>query len=130
MNEAYRVRKRFGWRGWEYAPRSNGCECGCQECNHEPGGGCLACDTRCAASIHPDRYGGDIWIVEAGNPRKESMLERHYATGAASLPAIDDLMASEEYRRLLSPPTKPVPVAKRGPGRQSKPIGGIVRVEA
>ena len=59
------------------------------------GSGCIACPPeacRCPCHIEPERYGGEIWIVEAGHPRKDIMLANRYATGDPSLSSIDMLM--------------------------------------
>lgn len=124
--EAYRVRRRFGWGGWEYGPKEKGCSCGCEECTGAAGIGCESCSPECICNIPPERYGGDIWIVEAGRPNKESLLERHFATGDASIPAVDELLKNEQYSRLLSPPTKP---RRPKPKRELALATGIERVE-
>ncbi len=115
--EAYRVRKPFDWRGWGFAPKDY-CKCGatsgtedCEGCTGEVGSGCIACPPeacRCPCHIEPERYGGDIWIVEPGHPRKEMMLASRYAIYDASIPPIDELMKLEEYSRLIEPPSRAI----------------------
>lgn len=120
MYEAYRVRRRFQWRGWEYAPGGQ-CECSKQVdnegkgsceafgCTGEVGTGCEACymdRCRCACNIPPERYGGEIWIVESGNPRKEMILRQRFAVGDVSIPPVDELLKDEKYSRLLEHPLK------------------------
>ncbi len=130
MYEVYRVRKRFQWRGWEYAPKG-ACSCGCEGCTGQVGSGCMACPSdacRCDCNIPPERYGGDIWIIEAGHPRKDIMLRHRFGIGDGSLNA-EELLKQDEYKRLLSPPGAELkaqlerreaePVA-RGPGRPRK----------
>lgn len=113
--EAYRVRKPFDWRGWGFAPKDS-CKCGeasgssdCEGCTNIVGSGCISCPPeacRCACHIEPERYGGDIWIVEDGHPRKEMMLINRYAIGDPSLPSIDILMEDPEILKLIEPPNR------------------------
>ncbi len=125
MYESYRVRRRFQWRGWELAPK-NSCDCGCGHeiadedghlilgpiptCTGETAVGCQCRETicRCTCGIPRATYGGDIWIVEAGHPRKDMMLGQRFALGDASLPTVDEFLEKEEYQRLLSPPMESV----------------------
>ncbi len=128
MFRAFRVRKRFQWRGWEYAPPGT-CDCGrtetvgdkpgmegqanvCVDCTGEVGTGCHCRDTvcRCACGIPAERYAGDIWLVEEKHPRLEMMLLHRFAIGDASIPSVDDLLKEERYNRLLVPPTDKPPV--------------------
>ena len=81
--EAYRVLKPFQWRGWEFAPKSK------------------------SAGRPKANYAGDIWLVEAGHPRKVTMLENRFAVGDASIPAIDELMKQSQFKRLISMPATP-----------------------
>ena len=117
MYEAYRVLKPFDWRGWGYAPKDY-CECGaasessdCEGCTGKVGSGCEACPPdacRCPCNIQPERYGGDIWVVEEGNPRKDIMLANRYAIGDASLPPIDELMNDPDIAKLTEFPSKKI----------------------
>lgn len=105
------------------------CDCGCSDgvngvvdgkpamlpgpvpdCSHEAGATCKCRDTacQCACGIPRKTYAGDIWIVEAGHPRKEMMLAQRFATGDASLPSVDELMQEERYKRLIVPPEQVV----------------------
>ena len=114
MIEAYRVRKRFQWRGWEFAP-SGECGCGCPGCSGQVGSGCQACPQgvcRCACNIPPETYGGDIWLVEAGHPRKEILLLQRFAISDVSIPLVDELMSKAEFARLLAPPGSEVKVQR------------------
>jgi hypothetical protein len=42
--------------------------------------------------------------VQAGHPRKAAILTRNKATGDASIASPEDLLQSDEYKRLLAPP--------------------------
>lgn len=122
MFAAYRVHKRFQWRGWEYAPQGQ-CECSshanpdgnaCIEngCPGEVGTGCRACPPeacRCACNIPSRTYAGDIWVVEEGHPRKDYMLASRFATYDDSLPPIDELMKDENISRLVRLPRESAP---------------------
>ena len=126
MYEAYRVFKRFQWRGWEYAPEGR-CQCSTQAnpdgnacvengCKKKAGSGCTACPPeacRCACNIPVATYAGDIWPVEAGHPRKEHMLANRFATYDDSLPPIDELMKDEKISRLVKLPEASVPKRKQ-----------------
>ena len=143
--EAYRVRKQFDWRGWGFAPLDS-CKCGetsgsedCEGCTGEVGSGCIACPPeacRCACHIIPERFGGEVWIVEDGHPRKELMLAQRYAIYDATLPDIDTLMRDPHIRKLIEPPD-PAAIAaveKKNKARASrikreKTPAGIQRVE-
>ena len=112
MNEAYRVRRPFRWRGWHYGP--------IHTTNSVNDLGQLE---KCDCPF----YAGDIWIVEAGHPRKEMMLATRAVIGDASLLSVDDLLAKPEYKRLLTEPGQAVAMQKRelvgagrGPGRPKK----------
>ena len=117
--EAYRVVRAFQWDGWKLAP-SGKCRC---TCSTDPtlgcpgfvgeGCGCATTTCHCDCGIDPKQYGGDIWLVAPGNPRKESMITHRFAVGDASLPAVSDLLAKEEYRRLLKPWSKDLEYAPR-----------------
>ncbi|MDD4984182.1 MAG: hypothetical protein PHQ43_00135 [Dehalococcoidales bacterium] len=98
MFEAYRVRKPFQWRGWSYAPKGQ-----------EPAGS-------------PETFAGDIWIVEAGNPRKEAMLMQKFASGDASIPSIDELLKDEKYLRLTEEPGR-VKLNRRPERRKAVAVG-------
>jgi len=112
MYEAYRVMKRFGWKGWELAPAK--CTCDCRSkggaCTGTVGSDCPCSGTvcRCACGIDPAHYGGDIWIVESGHPRKDIMLMNRFCIGDASIPPVEELLAQDQYKRLLSPPSAEV----------------------
>ena len=110
--ESYRVRRKFNWDGWMYAPEGQ-CRCGCppeSECTGETGSGCAQCTNtdRCSCSIPPNRYAGDIWLVMEGHPRKETMLATRFAVSDPSLAPADELIKEEKYNRLLSLWTPPV----------------------
>ena len=127
MFEVYRVRSQFDWMGWSYAP-SGACPCAkthldsdgypTGECEGVVGTGCRCSDsTHCTCGIKAEKYAGDIWIVEAGHPNKEMMLDR-LAPGRlkavydASLPTADELLATAGYKVLLAqwmPGQPPIP---------------------
>jgi len=118
--EAYRVRKNFQWDGWIFAPKgpSGECKCPCVQedigCVGLVGQDCMCKDTacHCDCGIPSESYGGDVWFVDPGNPRKETMLEHRFATYDAGLPSVDTLLKDEEYKRLLDPDShKPVKAA-------------------
>lgn len=106
--ETYRVRKEFGWDGWLFAPSGN-CRCPCSNnphivCTGEVGSGCVTCERsscHCSCRIQPDRYGGDVWLVMEGHPRKETMLANRFAVADPSLPPATELVKQDEYERLL-----------------------------
>ncbi len=134
MYEAYRVRKVFGWSGWMYAPNKGGaCECDCAtpkaqgrdeqgkeipdqsrnpQCLARVASTCSCKDSicRCSCGIEQGRYAGDIWIVEAGHPRKDMMLFTRKASSDASIQPIDDLLETQAVQRHLVPwrPREPV----------------------
>lgn len=139
MYEAYRARRRFQWRGWEYATPGQ-CECSkeanmvevmgadgkphqqsgnvCLElgCTGIVGSGCTACfhdRCRCSCNIPPWRYAGDIWIVEAGHPRKDMILSQRMAVPDVTLPPGDELAQEAQFKRLLNHPTSPEASVKR-----------------
>jgi hypothetical protein len=114
--EAYRANRRFAWDGWLFAPKA-GVNNATFETLVEPRSkaakatypadaahfmkmqGCWderACD--------PDLYAGDIWIIEENHPRKAAILGRNKAVYDSGLPRVDDLLKTDEYKRLLSPP--------------------------
>jgi len=110
MFEAYRVSKRFSWDGWILAPAAGTHSSTFEEDEHKG-----LTPVEVAASfkqqgcwdergVNPELYGGDIWIVEAGHPNKESILSRRRARGDASLPDVNDLLNDDQYKRLLAPP--------------------------
>ena len=121
MYTTYRVRKRFQWGGWEYAPRG-GCDCGCEGCTGQVGTGCQCRETicRCACGIPAETYAGDIWIVQAGHPRLEVMMANRFASGDASIPPVDELLKEERFKRLLSEPHRERELVHAGPGRPKK----------
>jgi hypothetical protein len=49
-------------------------------------------------------YGGDVWFVDEGNPRKDMMLNHRYATYDSSLAPAASMLEQDEYSKLLSPP--------------------------
>ena len=115
--EIYRVRKRFGWDGWEFAPA--GCDADCKgdchrnedlDCTKQPGSGCVCSESicRCACGVAERIFGGDIWVVSAGdqNSNKMSVLERRFATGDASLPSAADYLKDDHNARVLLEPAR------------------------
>jgi len=107
--EAYRVLKSFQWDGWVFAP-SGRCRCQCADipddpCTQQSGTGCICHDTtcHCFCGIDPKQYGGDIWFVMDGHPRKEQMLASRFASPDPSLPPTDVMLEEAQYRRLLTP---------------------------
>ena len=104
MFEAYRVRRSFQWRGWQYAP-PGACNCAC-DCAHQIGSGCKCrqnhCD--CDCGIPREFYAGDIVLVEDGHPRKEMMLAQRFFVGDASIPPVEELLKKSEFSRLIVPP--------------------------
>lgn len=142
--EAYRVLKRFQWRGWEFAP-SGGCECSAQMhaaarvvdgkavegnacvengCTGEVGTGCTACPPeacRCACNIPAETYGGEIWLVEDGHPRKEHMLANRFAVYDDSIPPTDELLKDTQFSRLIQQPVRPAKKRKQVKHQPSQP---------
>lgn len=117
--EAYRVVRSFQWDGWKFAPGGK-CRCTCSAdphlgCPGLVGEGCACATTacHCDCGIDPKQYGGEVWLVAPGNPRKLTMLDHRFAIGDASLPAVGELLAKPEYKRLLQPWTKTTEYAPR-----------------
>ena len=109
--EAYKVRRHFGWGGWEFAPQGE-CHCPCyadkgtSNCTGVTGSSCECKDTacHCQCGIPAGRYAGDIWFVEErGVVAKDMMLAHRYAVSDPSLEPADVLLQKEEYKRLLTP---------------------------
>lgn len=74
----------------------NATACGCGDngyCGYSGGGG--------ACGIKPHNYGGDIWIVNAGDPRKEYVITRRRVIYDPSLPDVDQLIKEERYKVLV-----------------------------
>ena len=112
--EAYRVRKRFNWRGWIFAPHDNDGQCQCghegvQGCNafHQCMGriasscGCKSSICRCDCGIPRERYGGDIWLVEEGHPRKAAMLASRFAVYDSGISPVDNLLGDKQTAKTL-----------------------------
>ena len=126
MYEAYRVLKPFDWRGWRYAPKDS-CKCGCEDCTEQAGTGCEACPPglcNCACNIPKEIYAGDIWFVESGHPRKETMLEHRKAVYDDSIGDVETLLKKPIYSRLLQQPGEPAPRRSR-----KKPKPALVGTE-
>lgn len=115
--EVYRVRKPFQWDGWHYAPAvsckqmAGGCACapkaGGGVCTAKPGSGCAcraAARCTCVCGVAPELFGGDLWIVQAGHPRREHMITQRFVSYDASVPSPDVLAKEPKYRRLLEAP--------------------------
>lgn len=81
MFQAYRAIRKFEWRGWTLAPL------------HQ------------SEDIPRERYGGDVWIVEAGHPRLDAMMRSKFAMYDSSLD-VDDLLKDDYYSRLTKRPQK------------------------
>ena len=119
---AYRVRRRFQWNGWEFAP-PDACKCerdSCRQCTQQVGSGCGVCKgstCHCPCSIPAWRYGGDVWLVEERHPRLDVMMGNRFAVDDTALPPADKLLEEEKYSRLLSPPVEPVAVVVARKGR-------------
>jgi hypothetical protein len=112
MYEVYRVRRMFGWDGWQYS-RRGACGCGCSNCTGENGTGCKVCGgsiCHCEGGcyIPAERFAGDVWLVPAGHPRKEIMLAQRLVVPDASIPAPktdkNGDFTEPHYQRLLQPP--------------------------
>lgn len=108
--EVYRVRRNFSWDGWVLAPKGPDGECYCdcgpeRRCKGLVATGCVCHDTscHCDCGIREDQYGGDVWIVDDGHDRKEFILNRRFAIYDAGLPAVDEMLKEDEYKRLLKP---------------------------
>lgn len=100
--DAYRVRRLFRWLGWALAPTA--CGCGCiSNCTGRSGTECQCQDAgHCACGVPSNQYGGDIWFVEAGHPRKEAMLATRFAVYDAGL-VPQELLKEERFSRLVQP---------------------------
>jgi len=97
MYETFRVIHPFRWRGWHYGPGQH-----IAEVVDQSTGQPAACDC--------DFYGGDIWVVEEGHPRKAWALEQRkvrYELGLRPTKyATDDewIAATPNLKRLTMPP--------------------------
>lgn len=112
MYQAFRVRKRFNWRGWIFAPAAGECEChneGAQGCNAfsqctgvlASSCGCQGSVCRCDCGIPREKYAGDIWLVEEGHPRLEMMMARRFAISDASIPPVEELLKDKKIAKTL-----------------------------
>lgn len=128
--EAYRVRKQFQWRGWIFAPRQEA-DCEVEGAERMAGSGCRKCGdlARCDAGIKPEQYAGDIWLVEAGHPRKDIMLAHRFAIGDSSISPVDELLKDPQYQRLLAPCEVRLEAARpAAPPKREREKAGIIRV--
>jgi len=107
MYEVYRVVKQFQWNGFVYGPEGTcGCDCSEIKCTNTHGTGCVYCQRnpcKCGCTVNEYNYAGNIWIVNAGHPRKDMIIRSRLVIGDATLPSIDKLMAQEKYTKLLKP---------------------------
>ena len=112
MFESYRVNRRFVWDGWIYAPKA-----GTNSSTFDKPVGLTPTETAESykqqgcwdeRSVPPERYAGDVWIVEAGHPNKDAILTRKKVRGDASISSVDDLLADDKFKRLLAPPPQVV----------------------
>jgi len=113
MYEAYRVLRTFQWRGRVYSPPGKcGCECAQTssqlDVNHCTGVVATACTCPdagyCGCRIKPQNYGGDVWVVEAGNPRKSHILNQRFVIYDSSLPSGDELASNPVFIHLIQDP--------------------------
>jgi len=81
MYQSYRVMRRFEWRGWTFAPLAQ------------------------SEDIPYMKYGGDTWIVEAGHPRLDAIIDRKFVVYDSGLADTDTLLKQECYSKLLRKPT-------------------------
>tara|TARA_Y100000310_G_scaffold233433_1_gene236290 strand:- start:282 stop:644 length:363 start_codon:yes stop_codon:yes gene_type:complete len=110
--EVYRVRRRFGWDGWEFAPAQCTDDCkqdtACEAigCTQQPGTDCACKDTicRCTCGVAGDRFGGEFWFVNAGDVRKEFILGRRLAVYDAGIESAEVLLKAypDQYEKLLA----------------------------
>ena len=103
MFQAYRVLQPFWWRGWHYGPEHIHASVNPETGKREP--------------CNCPHYAGDVWIVEAGHPRKDSILFMRVATGDASLQPAEELLKEERFSRLLQEPNKTPKPEPVGVGR-------------
>lgn len=90
MYRAFRVVRPFHWRGWHYGPEH-------RKNSIDPNTGELEfCDC--------PFYAGNIWIVEEGHPRLDSMMLIRTVVGDAGIPPVDELLRDPKYKRLLTEP--------------------------
>ena len=70
MYEVYRVRKGFGWDGWQYRtsmPLNIDCDCAHYPCSYRVGNECRCrCMCGCAKA---NNFGGNILVVQERHPR-------------------------------------------------------------
>lgn len=136
--EVYRVRRKFQYSGFVYAPVGP-CECSrypgssiradrlgsngkaedsvqdsnichdtkvcrgssAQACTCPDSGYCGMGGGYGACGIKPWQYGGDIWLVQAGDPRKLHILARRFVIYDPTLPAAEELLKQERYKILV-----------------------------
>lgn len=77
----------------------------CQDLSHCTGQTATECQCNdsgyCSCSIKPWMYGGDIWLVQEADPRKEHVLMRRFAVYDPTLSTADELMKQDKYRMLV-----------------------------
>ena len=101
MFVAYRVRRPFGWDGWQFKPgRSLDTHCVCAHRNYADvrPGECRCNDPR----FTEENFAGDILIVSEGHPRTELLLSTRCVVYDATLDA-DELLQHENYQHLTQP---------------------------
>ncbi len=80
----------------------NACYNNLTHCKGQVGSGCTCPDGGyCACSIKPFQYGGDIWLVNEGDPRKEHILARRFVVYDPTLDAADEYLKQEKYKVLV-----------------------------
>ena len=109
--EAFRVRKSFGWNGWQFAPGPQ-CDCQCAanqfNCTGKTASdcSCKGSSCHCHCGLSRETYGGDIWFVEPGDSRLEMMIRGRQAVPDSSLPPAIELLKEPRFVRLLTPPVQ------------------------
>ena len=106
--EAFRVRRQFGFRGWEFAPNPGAsCKCDCRSdglhCEGSVASTCVckATTCRCACGIAKERYAGDIMLIEERHSRKEILLENRFLIGDGALPSVEELLQNPDVARQI-----------------------------
>lgn len=124
MLKVFRVRRKFQFRGWVYAPTGR-CmcppECGRfddipgtdrQEftpCSGQTATGCQCSDQKyCrapglgACGIKPWQYGGDKFIIQEGDPYIEGFIRQRYIVSDSAMPSYDEMVAEySSYSKLI-----------------------------
>ena len=104
MYVAYRVRRGFGWDGWQYKPGlalETNCECAHRRCPYRLTDECR-CRCLCGCALRPADFAGDIFVVVEGHPRLETMLSTRCVVSDPTID-VDELLKFDNFQHLTAP---------------------------